>query len=681
MKNILFLITMLFASANMSAQVDWKFQVTKFVDDAGSPTPAVNSHYVWNQQSNRQQGIRINLKPSAEATLYVEANNSKFRFHHSEGEDSQSNKLHHLSVSINGGPYVELYDVNIFNSTKNIYWTSSSYFPSAGEYTLTVRFKRSVGFVMYERFRDYIVKVVPKSDELHMDQYKNTMRVWKSNYSNARPFLLSVGLDAHNVLPEQFQRDNVKSLFDCLLNDPSNPHDIYVLYYRYNPQDLRNNAAVFASAVNYVSTSDYGGKKIVAGGRSMGGIISRYAVAKAEDVGNPLPVLTWFTLDSPHDGANVSAPVLDFFESVDWATGTFLRKNNDNPAAKIMLKYNPYDPNGVMRNSFYNELDDLNGDGFPHLSHNIGISFGNSSPNPNSGTWVSINLIGLSLINFPMTAEDRKAGSLLPRRDIGGFGDVLTINQAKDPTFMSYKSALDIDDNDNNDTNDLANSRFDAHVAPDETYHHDVFPSEIATDLAKEIVAPENLFFQDVNMNGKAEYRAYDEIYAGGNVRADRANGAVNVDAEEIIFKAGEGIVLKSDFVVKSGTNFVAKIGATATPNCWQYEFAGGHGDTRNDFGERDQLQENAVAINSLKVYPNPIENLTTLDFVIAESGNVLIQLINGQGQVIRTLLESNEMTLGQHQLELSLQDLPKGVYFLQFLVGKTQLHEKVVKL
>ncbi|MEM9823074.1 MAG: T9SS type A sorting domain-containing protein [Bacteroidota bacterium] len=687
MKYLLISLSILFLGTDLIAQVDWKFQVTKFVDDAGSPTPANNNHYHWNEQTDLRQGIRINLKPdpSVNAKVYVEANNSRFRFHHSEGEDSQSNKLRHVSVSVNGGAYQTLYNGNIFNYKLNVYWTSSSAFSTVGNHTLTVKFKRAISGITYTRYRHYDIKVVAKSDELHLDQYRNSIRVWKSDYPNAKPFLVSVGLDAHNIWPEQFQRYNVGSLFDCLLDNSDHPHDVYVLYYRYNPQDMRNNAAVYHSAVTYVSNQKYGGKKIVAGGRSMGGIISRYALAKAEEEGQPLPVSTWFTLDSPHQGANVSAPVLDFFKSIDVATGTFLRKTNDNPAAKIMLKHNPYDPDGAIHNAFYNELNDLNGDGFPHLTHNIGVSFGNKTPNPNSGIWVSLNLFGLPIQSFEMTAEDRKAGSLVPRTNVDLFEPVLAITQTKDPTFMDIKSALDINDNDNNPYNDLNNSRFDAHVFPGTTHFHDIFPSEIATALATELVAPEKMYLQDVEIKGKGEYRVYEAIHVGTDVRSDRFNGPVNIDAQEMTFKAGDMVLFESNVLIKSSSKFLAKIELTASPDCAPYEntnelppaFASAR--TANEMIGTNM--EQMLSSSTLRVFPNPVMTEASIEFVLAESGSVQLDLINAQGQTIKNIWVTKYSDQIQQQIDLDLSDLAPGMYFVQLATAKEQLRKKIIKL
>jgi len=687
MKSITLFIILLFTLADLSAQTDWKYQVTQFVDDAGSPTPAVNSHYNWSEQTDLRQGIRINLKPDKLVNIYVEAGNSTIKFTHANGDPSNNNKLRHLSVSIDGGSYQTIYNGGTFNYQTTVTWNAGSAFSNISNgHTLTVKYKRHIAGIPYTRYRDYDIKVVPPSDEWHKDQYKNSLRVWKSDYANAKPFLLSVGLDAHNILADQYLRHNMKSLIDCMLNDPYNPHDFYILVYRYNPQDLRNNAAVFGSAMTYVSDVGYGGKKIAVGGRSMGSLVARYALIKAEESGNPLPVTTYVSFDSPHQGASLSPEMQDFMKSVDWATGEFLRKSSDNPGAKIMLKYNPYNSSGSMHDAFYGELNTLNGNGFPHLTHNTGIAFANTSPNPNTGDWLTMEVAGIPAVTFTMTDEDKRPGSWMPRPDIDGFaGGVIVVNHTKDPTFLTYKSALAIDDNDNNPANDLANSRFDVHLTALTTSFHDDFPDEIATEIADEIIAADRLLFQNVAIEGEGEYKARTEIQAGNNVRTDRVTGDVVVEYQaDITFRSGYKIRLRPGFSVENGTSFLGKIQPIASSDCSPYQLTEA-GDYRQKYGAREEPEESLLTPisdykNGLYVYPNPVFDELTIEYSLEKGGRVNMRLINNQGQVVRTLVDATEVLSGKHKAQINIKDLPQGIYLIQLNINDQQITQKILK-
>ena len=51
---------------------------------------------------------------------------------------------------------------------------------------------------------------------------------------------------------------------------------------------MKSNAAVYTSALKYISQIN-DNRDVFAAGISMGGIITRYALAKAESQNNPLP--------------------------------------------------------------------------------------------------------------------------------------------------------------------------------------------------------------------------------------------------------------------------------------------------------------------------------------------------------------------------------------------------------
>lgn len=136
------------------------------------------------------------------------------------------------------------------------------------------------------------------------------------------------------------------------------------------------------------------------------------------------------------------------------------------PASLQLLKQSPFDPDydvaGEMtdHDDFYAELATLNdGRGYPVETQNVGVSFGNDSPNPDqSGEWLDINFnpfIGICVgCSISVDLQDDPAmtqpGSLLPldqtnfRTRVGGGLIVVDTDRERDPTFIPYDSALDI---------------------------------------------------------------------------------------------------------------------------------------------------------------------------------------------------------------------------------------------
>ena len=68
--------------------------------------------------------------------------------------------------------------------------------------------------------------------------------------------------------------------------------------------------------------------------------------------------------------------------------------------------------------------------------------------------------------------------------------------------------------------------------------------------------------------------------------------------------------------------------------------------------------------------YPNPFNPVTTLNFSLPESQEVMLQVYNLQGRVIETLLNSN-MDAGYHTLQWNADNHVSGVYFVKMIAGE----------
>ena len=83
-----------------------------------------------------------------------------------------------------------------------------------------------------------------------------------------------------------------------------------------------------------------------------------------------------------------------------------------------------------------------------------------------------------------------------------------------------------------------------------------------------------------------------------------------------------------------------------------------------------------------MNVYPNPIRQQATIEYEIPESGNVLMRLLNSNGQVV-TSLHNGFRVKGVYRLPVSqlqgLTKLPGGTYFLQMEFGQRKLVQKLI--
>jgi hypothetical protein len=670
--------------------VDWKHQVVRFVNIGSTPSSPYS--YNWEEELTSGQGIHINLTPTEIVNIYIEKENAKIVFGHYISSTDVSHFLIYLDINVDDQGYQNLYQGS---AKMNVIWDCSQTFNSISEYNLKVKFMVANSSEIF--FREYNIKVVEKSDKLFKDQYGNSIRLWKGKGNSTVPILLSPGFDAYNTKPEQYYRYAGSELFDCLLN---NSFDIYVLYYKFNPQDLRNNAAVYSSAVEYISSNLNNSKNIIAAGISMGGIITRYALTKAEHNGTPLPVDKWISLDAPHQGAYVSKSLQDFLK--DQTTNDFDKYASDNIAAKILLMYNAYDVNpngfniengenrGSFHANFYNELNSLNGDGYPHLTYNIGVSFSSNLPSSNYGKWLNIKAGILMDKDVHLEPLERDAGSYLPKLNIdpsiilplwGFIWATLTVTQYQDPVFIQHSSSLDI-------INGI--SKFSKTISPLSTGFHDVIPSELIPEILSEIL-PDEIYLQNQIIVEDDYLKARNVIISGRNVTNVIPVGDYIIEPNSVIvFQSGNQILLKPGFHTKSGSNFTAYIDANfscESPKSFFNSIVTSTDDNHSEYFELNSCKK-SFAVSEvcddenneilLNAYPNPFNNITTFTFSVTKSCIASFVIFSSIGVKVFILdnirLNDNEIKA----ISFPENQLPKGVYYG---ILQTESKKKIIKI
>jgi len=72
---------------------------------------------------------------------------------------------------------------------------------------------------------------------------------------------------------------------------------------------------------------------------------------------------------------------------------------------------------------------------------------------------------------------------------------------------------------------------------------------------------------------------------------------------------------------------------------------------------------------NNLIIYPNPSSNITTLSYTLSISAIVNTEIVNLQGQVIKTLASELHQPAGEYKLDIT-DDLVAGVYFIKTVIN-----------
>lgn len=79
-------------------------------------------------------------------------------------------------------------------------------------------------------------------------------------------------------------------------------------------------------------------------------------------------------------------------------------------------------------------------------------------------------------------------------------------------------------------------------------------------------------------------------------------------------------------------------------------------------------------------LYPNPVVATSQLDYEVKKAGPVTIELLDGRGNALRTLVQQAKEDKGQHSLQVSLADLPAGTYFYKITTRSGAESRRFVK-
>mgnify|MGYP005749316913 CR=1 FL=1 len=88
-------------------------------------------------------------------------------------------------------------------------------------------------------------------------------------------------------------------------------------------------------------------------------------------------------------------------------------------------------------------------------------------------------------------------------------------------------------------------------------------------------------------------------------------------------------------------------------------------------------LAKDGTTVNALQVYPNPNSGKFTVSFATSKTEKVKLVLVNSIGQVL--FENTQNRVAGNHEQQISLDNLPTGVYILQVHTSGKVLNKKVV--
>ncbi len=286
--------------------------------------------------------------------------------------------------------------------------------------------------------------------------YAATVQVLYSNRSDKRlkkPLIIVDGFDPLNnrdlFSTKEKNAIDSRGLFALMNGDlPSGPrginavgqirqqcYDLVFVNWHEGAGDVRKNADLFIQVVNLVNQAKVTAEQLVVFGPSMGGLITRLALAKMEISGQNHQTRLYISMDSPHLGGQAPMGVQKLGQIVDNIRGTHTFADRlGSTAAKQMLRYHLFaSPDGHVadqdaeRYSFINDLNSMSNKGWPMNLRKIAISNGSV-------------LSGTNSLNGGTHIADIMCGAL--EYDIYAFGRSDNVYMINRLTTVEYNTSL-----------------------------------------------------------------------------------------------------------------------------------------------------------------------------------------------------------------------------------------------
>jgi hypothetical protein len=82
---------------------------------------------------------------------------------------------------------------------------------------------------------------------------------------------------------------------------------------------------------------------------------------------------------------------------------------------------------------------------------------------------------------------------------------------------------------------------------------------------------------------------------------------------------------------------------------------------------------------HGITIFPNPASDVLNISFNVEKPGDVALLLYNLLGQETIFLL-SEKVNIGENNINVSVADMPDGIYFLKLLINENVITKKIIK-
>ncbi|MFF5207202.1 esterase/lipase family protein [Streptosporangium sp. NPDC000396] len=208
--------------------------------------------------------------------------------------------------------------------------------------------------------------------------------------------------------------------------------DLVILGFAERSASILDNAQTAIAAISQTLAERYGKTRLTVGGFSMGGLVTRYALAKLEHDGIDHQTDLYVSYDSPHRGAWIPISLQAFAHFIRAGNPAFSNQINS-PAARQLLRWHISEAGSepqedALRTTFLEKLDEVGS--WPSIPKKIGVAngSGNGSANDVPPGVEALKCTGLvfngTVLYTQSAGDDQQVAAL--RSIFGGTRDVYT---------------------------------------------------------------------------------------------------------------------------------------------------------------------------------------------------------------------------------------------------------------
>jgi len=80
----------------------------------------------------------------------------------------------------------------------------------------------------------------------------------------------------------------------------------------------------------------------------------------------------------------------------------------------------------------------------------------------------------------------------------------------------------------------------------------------------------------------------------------------------------------------------------------------------------------------NITIYPNPVTESSTINYLVNEEANVRVNILDVNGRKIKTL-QNGKQKRGQYNITFNAEDVKRGIYFCQIFIGDKKVTQKLI--